>query len=344
MRYWLNTILVFTLVFSSNLLAAKTSQQKNPAYAGFVTLPDGIQRYVDFVPAKGDKPVIILSNGLVYELSRWDVLRKELIAQGYGVVNYYMRGQFKTLRQEAQDKGTPLFFKTGLTVNNLGEEINGIIDQLKIKDKVVIVGLSYGASAAAEFVKLHPEKVKATFFMAPLVVPLDRYNPQGQWLYANLEFIKLWWGPFMGPTFYDYAYNATYRSYFNVSIIPEGIPEELKDMEGLYKEAIFHLVRATRDFDLRSYDLNTTETNSVHFLLANEEVSQAFEDQLAAFEKIAPKARGSLIWLTEAAHAIPDAQPKQAAELIVKLLNKETRFQAAKSYKFDSHGLELWQR
>ncbi len=179
--------------------------------------------------------------------------------------------------------------------------------------------------------------------MAPLVVPLDRYHSQGQWLYNNPELIKLWWGPFMGPSFYDYAYNTAYRSYFNSNIIPERIPEEPQDIGPLYKEAIFHLVRATRDFDFRSYDFKGAGANSVHFLLANEEVNQALEDQVTAFNKVDGKARGSLIWLTEAAHAISDAQPKQAAELITKLLNKENRFQAGKSYKFDSHGLEAWE-
>lgn len=330
-------LLLVLFIASTFTFSAFAKSSKAEGVQGFVTLKDGVKRYVDYVPAKGKNPTIVLANGLVYELSRWGVLRQELLKKGYGVINYYMRGQFKTLTQEVKDSnGKPAFFQKGLEFPEMGEEINGILDALKITEPVVAVGLSYGASSVAEFVRLHPERVKSVFFMAPLVVPLDHYNPQGAWLYNNLEWIRMFWG----SAAYDMAYDYIYRSYFNSSLIPEKIPEEMAGMEPAYKEAIFHLVRVTRDFDLRKYGLQNLPAQSVHFLLANEEEKQVFEDQLQSFTQTDLKARGSLVWLSESYHAVPDSQPFQAAEMITRILNKDRGLEANKLYRFDSKGLE----
>ena len=330
--------LLLVLLFALSLTSAfaKTTS-KAEGLQGFVTLKDGVKRYVDYVPAKGKNPTIVLANGLVYELSRWEVLRQELLKKGYGVVNYYMRGQFKTLSQEVKDSnGKPAFFQKGLVLSEMGEEINGILDALNIKEPVVPVGLSYGAASVAEFVRLHPERVKTVFFMAPLVVPLDRYNSQGAWLYNNLEWIRMFWG----SAVYDIAYDYIYRSYFNSSLIPEKIPEEMAGIEQAYKEAIFHLVRVTRDFDLKKYGFKNLPAQSVHFLLANEDEKQAFDDQLESFVQTDVKARGSLVWLSEASHAVPDSKPLQAVEMISRILDKDRALQPSKLYHFDSKGLE----
>lgn len=321
---------------------AQVASQKNSLQAGYVQLSDGLKRYVEFVaPQSQDRPVVVLINGLVYDLSRWNVMRSELTAKGYGVLNYYIRGQFKTLRAELQQNSQPAFFKEGLTPEQLAEELKGILGELKIERPIVVVGLSYGASVAAEFMELYPASVEMGFFMAPLVLPSDRYNPQGQWIFQNLELLKLIWGPYLGNLFYDQAYNMIYRSYLEQRIVPERIPDEMKDIPREYKEAIFHLVRATREFDLRQYSFSKLNKNRVHFLLAKEEDERVFADQVQAFENVSKEAVGSLIYLTKSAHAIPDSQPKQAVTYMHYLMERDSRIQSDTKYFVDDEGLKL---
>lgn len=334
-----------------------------PAFAedgDYITLSDGVPRYYEIfeptvatqpqsqatqaAPAIQKKPTIVLVNGLVYDLKRWETLRKDLNSKGYRVFNYYMRGQFKTLRAEVETLKTPAFFKSGLTVQDLAAELQELRQNLFPEDQLVVVGLSYGSSVASEFAKSYPQNISDLFFLAPLVLPTDRYNPQGQWIFQSLEWIKLWWGPFLGPRFYDEAYNWIYRSYLGQRIVPERIPDEMKDLADQYKESIFHLVRATRNFDLRLVSYPGLEKNSVHYFLAQEEDQKVFADQVSAYDGTSPDQKGFFIFLEESGHAIPDSRPLQASRYLDFIIGKDSRLQPQQKYRANSEGLFLFDK
>lgn len=331
----MKTLLTLILLLVSLHVKAQTQGQ-------YWTLSDGVKRYVEYTPGQSGKPVVVMVNGLVYNLSRWNDLRQDLQKKGYGVLNYYMRGQHLTLRTEYKEKGNPSFFKDGLSTEQLAEEIHEILDLAQIQKPVVVLGLSFGAAAAAEFARLYPQQIHNLIFLAPLVISLENYNPGGQWVNANLSWIKLWWGPLFGPQFYEMAYGTIYRTYLAQRIVPQNVPAELQDMPDVYRESIFHLTRAVRSFDLREYKFQDIGANRVHFLLAKEEEERAFQDQLKSFEAVDEKSRGALVWLTEASHAIPDSQPREAAALIDAMVQKSRALENGKKYRFNGEGLSNW--
>lgn len=298
------------------------------AESGFIKIPAGHELYFDYQKAEAGKPTFVLVNGLVYQLNRWEKLSQPLQKSGYGVLRYYFRGQLATLRQELKS-GRPAFFASGLSGETFALELSQLMDALKI-EKGIVVGLSYGSSIAAEFARLYPKKVEQLVFLAPLVIPLDRYDAGGAWIHWNLQALRLSWGPLFGPYVYDYYYNWIYRSYMGQRLVPEKIPDEMKDVSEDYKESVFHQVRATRDFDLRAYTFPGLE-GRVHLFLASEEEAPALKDQFRAWKAFG-KSRASLVYFSPSWHAIPDSCGRFAAELLNGVAKEEARFAPGKIY------------
>lgn len=327
---------LFVFGFSVSRAAPIVKAQK-----GFVVLQDRIGRYAEYTPAKAGQPTIILINGLVYNIDRWSPFSEPLRQQGYGILNYYFRGQSLTLRQESLRNRTPAFFTSGIELKDFSDELFELIQKIQLRGPFVVVGLSFGSSIAAEFAKSHPEIVSNLILMSPLVIPLDKYDPTGAWLSWNLEQIKFWWGPIFGQAFYDMAYRQIYKTYLNQRIVPDRVPDELRDRPEIYKEAIFQLTRSTREFDLRNYRFENQRPNSVHYLLAQEEEAAVSKDQVAAYQAAIPRSRGVLIYLPKAFHAIPDSEGAQAAVYVDLLIQKDRRLKPG-AYIETEKGLKPW--
>lgn len=307
-----------------------------------VKLRDGVSRVVELIPGESTKPLVVLVNGLVYNFDRWDPVVEGLKAKGYPVLRYYFRGQHQTLVTELKREKLPSFFTEGLTSEQMGDELSEILTAVKVTEPVVVVGLSYGAHVAAQLAERHPAQVSQLVFLAPLVRSLDKYDPQGAFLAWNLEQIKFWWGPVLGPAFYEYAYGMIYRGYLNLRIMPSGVPDELQGHPFEYKEAIFHLVRAVRDFNLSEFKFSKLNPRSVTYILAKEDSSLIFEDQLTAAQNLKRRALQSLIYLPEATHAIPDSQGKQTAEILDRLIRRDSELSQGNSFVLGEEGLSPW--
>lgn len=300
------------------------------------------QVYVEYVPPTKGQPLLVLTNGLVFNLERWNEFTAEAKKLGYGYLRYYFRGQHLTLKKEVETSKTPEFFKNGLNVELMATELNELLTSMKIQGPFVLVGLSYGSTIAAEYAQTYPKNIQKLVFMAPLVISLDNYNPQGSWMLQNLDMIKLWWGPILGPMLYETAYRQIYQSYLGQQIIPEKIPEELAQIPDVYKESLFHLIRVTRNFDLRKYSFNQLPKNSVHFFLAHEDDQRFFDDQEAAYSQVSPHSQGALVWMTKAGHAIPESDGVEVLSYLDSLIKGDKLFEAGRKYQVTEKGLERW--
>jgi pimeloyl-ACP methyl ester carboxylesterase len=320
------------LFFSLALLVSSLSSFAETPFKGYVKVAEGYEIYADYTPAVAGQPTVVLVNGLVYNLHRWDAYVNELKKSGTGIVRYYFRGQSLSLLQEsAHGKKTPEFFATGLSYPKMALELSAVLEALKIEGKVNVVGLSYGASIAAEFANSFPERVDNLILMAPLVVSLDRYDPTGAWIHESLDAIRFWWGPLWGPQAYDFYYNMIYHSYLvDERITQDRVPPELASIPDVYKESIFHLVRAVRDFDLKSYDFS--KVARVHLLVASDEDAPALADQYSSWQAWAEQSKGSLTYIDHSSHAIPDSVPALAAELTGKMIAGEKDYQNGSIY------------
>lgn len=317
------------LIFSILGLGAHAST----AHKSFVKIKQGHEVYTEYFAPKLGRPTLVLINGLVYDLKRWDPYTENLIRQGVGVLRYNFRGQSRTLLKEVESKGIPQFFEEGLSPEVLAQELSQTLNELGVNDKVTIVGLSYGAGIAATFTDKYPKRVDSLILLAPLVVSLDRYDPMGAWIRWNLDAIRFWWGPVFGPTAYDYYYDMIFRSYLvDQRISQDRIPKDVAQIPEIYKESVFHQVRAMRDFDLREYSFKNSK---VHLFLASEEEPKIYDDQLRAWNSWDKGARASLVYFDKASHAIPDAAPVAAAYLTALIVEGEKAFSEGRLFRVE---------
>lgn len=326
---------------SQSQIQSKSNNNPIDPFSGLVEVGDH-SLYVEYVPGNNNKPLLVLTNGLVYDFSRWNDFTNAAHAAGYGYLKYYFRGQHLSLKAEADQYKSPLFFKSGLTVEMMAEDLNTLLEKLNITEPIHLIGLSYGSTIAAQFAATYPDKISKLVFLAPLVINLDKYNPNGQWVLSNLEILKLMWGPFFGPYFYEAAYKQIYQNYLSQRVIPERVPKELSDMPEVYKESLFHLIRLTRNFDLRTYKFSKFNPKSIHFILAKEEDENVFKDQVLAFDKLNSQSQGSLIWMQNVSHAIPESNGKKAFYYLDFLLNDDKRLTGGQKYIVTDEGLTNW--
>lgn len=286
--------------------------------ARFVPVGDGREVYVEYSAAAPGAATVALVNGLIYDVDRWNDFADGLKAKGLGVIKYYFRGQMLTLRREVDARGRPEFFDRGLTLRDLSDELKQVLNALEVSGPVDIVGLSYGAAIGAEFASRQPESVRSLILMAPVVVSTEYYDPGGAWLRRSLDALPWFWGPVWGPMVRDQVYDWIFRTYITRErITEERIPPSMRDIPEVYKEAVFHHVRAARDFDLKKFAF--VAGPKVHMIVAGEEAAPLLKDQSKAWSGFAEPARGALIRLMPAAHAIPDTAPVLAANLVARL-------------------------
>jgi len=259
---------------------------------------------------------------LVYDLKRWDPLSQELLNLGYTVIRFALIGQPESLRLGPQDQD-PKFFSTGLALSDFDLELNRVLQEFGAdKTKIQLVGLSYGASVAVDFALHNADQVANLILIAPLVVPLETYQPVGRSLRFWLDSVRSWEdGPCdlygaINPLLClqrDYWYNSFYDYFYQnylserIAKIPDGISESV------FKRAVFYMVRAARNFDLK---LLAPSLNNVHFILAENEETPLLADQREAYSLVPQAEQKSLTVIKGASHAIPDSNPSECAQAL----------------------------
>ena len=310
--------LVFTLAAKANATTYKSTT---------VTLDNQAKVYAEIHRGLPGKATFVLLNGLVYDMQRWNRLSDALADQGFTIVRYAYEAQPESLMLAPNE--TPPFLVRGLELKDLSNELTSVLNKFQVKDKIQLVGLSYGSTVATEFAATHPQQIASLILMSPLIVPLDSYEPQGQGLRVWLNSVRFWedspcqmygainpWLCMARDYWYDSFYNYFYENYLGerVQKSPEGIDP------AIYKKAVFHLVRATRDFDLRSY---SGHLPNVHFLIASEDEANMVRDQKDSWSRIPQAQQRSFITFEGAHHALPDEAPLRTAEVLTAIANAQ---------------------
>lgn len=277
--------------------------------------------YTEISRGSSRAPVVVLLNGLIYEINRWNPVADSLANEGLTVVRLSFSPQPESLRL-LKDGDMPSFAIRGLELPVLADDVKKVLDHHKIKRAATIVGLSYGASVATEFAKTYPKLTKNILLLSPLVVPLDNYNSASAPLRSMLETVRFWenapcavygWiNPWLCSStefWYDSFYNYFYENYLNqrVASVPKGIDP------GLYKKAVFQLVRATRNYDLKK---EVSNLKNVHMVIASGDEARLKADQFKSWSLVPQKERRSLAEFTGVIHAVPDEAPDATASWI----------------------------
>ena len=294
-----------------------------PALASTLKLDDGTKVSVEI--AKGSQAeVFVLINGLIYATNRWDQVANRLSENGATVIRFALPGQPENLRLLKKGE-EPNYFSRGLELTDIAENLRLILKAANITTKIHLVGLSYGASVAAEFTKTHSDLVEDVTFVSPLVVPTDEYDTSGKATKDWLNAVRFWensscalYGAFnpypcIGQDYwYDSFYKSIYESYLEGRIekIPAGVDEVT------YKKAVFHLVRATRDFDLKE---EIKSLHNVSMLVADLDEAHLAVDQKLAWKNVSKADKLEFKIFKNTHHALPDEAPEELSAELLKI-------------------------
>ncbi|QDP01318.1 alpha/beta fold hydrolase [Thalassotalea sp. PS06] len=107
-------------------------------------------------------PLIVLVHGFSVPSYTWDRTVPYLIARGFRVLTFDLYGRGYSSRQHSK-------YDRALFVGQL----NDLLMQLEIDEKVSLVGLSMGGAIVSAFAAEYPHKVEKVVLMAPFHQPID---------------------------------------------------------------------------------------------------------------------------------------------------------------------------
>ncbi len=280
---------------------------------------------------------VVLLNGLIYDINRWNPTADALVENGAHVIRMSFTAQPESLRLLEKDVN-PSFLKDGLSLETMADDVERVLKHHRVQGAVTVVGLSYGGTVATTFAKLYPKRVKDLVLLSPLVIPLDNYEPSGKMLRNYLDTVRFWenapclaygwFNPWLCTStdyWYDTFYNYFYESYLNTRVA--STPQDLD--ASLFKKSVFHLVRATRDYDLRKEVANL---KNVHLVVSEKEEANLKRDQLKAWSMIPKAQRRSLAEFKGVVHALPDEAPTRTADWIFAITSGDESLQSGDEY------------
>ncbi|MFA5065355.1 MAG: alpha/beta hydrolase [Dehalococcoidia bacterium] len=126
------------------------------AGGSYVELPEGVTHYEMTGPEDGQ--VVVLVHGATIPMYLWDAQVEALTKAGYRVLRYDMYGRGYSDRPDG-DYGQAFFRK----------QLLDLLDALKLKQPVDLVGVSMGGAMAVDFTASYPDRVKDLVLIAPMI-------------------------------------------------------------------------------------------------------------------------------------------------------------------------------
>ena len=314
--------LLLFLTLSKQVLAARLT--------GFVNTSNGSELYVQYTKAEPGKPTFVFNNGLVYEIERWSKVSQALTKLGYGVLHYEFEGQNRSYLQSMNNNnGHPNWLYKGIKLDDSAQQLKEILDYFNISN-ANIVGLSYGSTIAATFAKNHPEYIKNIVLMSPLIISLDRYDPQGKNFRLWLSTLDLW-GP-IGSYWSNYYYDMVYKWYYSKQSSTRNY--DFGRWEKDYYKSVFQQVKSVNNFDLRKINFkDNLDGKKLHLITASKENKVYLPDQLSMWNIWPKEIKGSLVHIQGASHAIPDSAPAFSIAILDSIAKEENIMFKGSSFK-----------
>ncbi len=158
-RVIIQLFLILGLSFGINSAFAQQNQN------GFLSLPSGHAVYFEYMKPAPGQPTLVLLNGLTYETTSWNSFTKAVYSPGMGILRYDPVGMGKTLLKYA-----PII--APISLRSQVEDLKFLLAGLGIRQRVNLLGLSYGGALAIFFTAQYPGLVQNCILMAPFVAPI----------------------------------------------------------------------------------------------------------------------------------------------------------------------------
>jgi len=165
---WRNAIIICVVVllviitplslYASANIETKEIDDAARAQTGgsYVKLPEGVTHYELTGPEDGR--VVVLLHGATIPMYLWDAQAEALARAGYRVLRYDMYGRGYSDRPDGDY--SQAFFR---------KQLADLLDALKIKQPVDLVGVSMGGALAVDFTASYPDRVKDLVLIAPMI-------------------------------------------------------------------------------------------------------------------------------------------------------------------------------
>jgi len=126
------------------------------AGGSYVKLPEGVTHYELTGPEDGH--VVVLIHGATIPMYLWDAQVEALARSGYRVLRYDMYGRGYSDRPDGDY--SQAFYR---------KQLLDLLDALKIKQPVDLMGVSMGGAMAVDFTANYPDRVKDLVLIAPMI-------------------------------------------------------------------------------------------------------------------------------------------------------------------------------
>lgn len=158
---------------------ALSASARDTVSGEFVALRDGVTHYELGGPPGGR--VVVLVHGFSVPSYIWDSTFTALTAAGMRVLRYDVFGRGWSDRPDAAYDGA--FFD---------EQLNGLLDSLRINGPIDLMGLSFGGFVTAHYVSTHPGRVNSLTLIDPVAssrsVPGMLSTPVlGDWIWQTTQ-------------------------------------------------------------------------------------------------------------------------------------------------------------
>lgn len=274
-------------------------------FRGFVSI-ESTDLFVDYNAPKGDKPVVVLLNGLTYSTRQWDAMTFFLKKTGLGILRYDMSGMGQTeLRYGV--RSSPYFYTEQVL------ELNQLLKKLNIAKPYNLVGLSYGGGIALAYAQQYPANINKIVAMAPYTAPLEG---QDTWIKQQIAVTRAMYpyNPASNDELYDYFLKQiVYSSYPSLEPIVLENPIKL--------EGVFRLTQGIRKFSAVEH-IDRLPDNSVYLVIAENDQYIPAGILDVFWDKIPKRARIEKILVKNSEHKIPEAVPALASDLIKNIFLK----------------------
>lgn len=316
----LTSVLGVMIAISATMaLGAEVSSPKR--VQKFVPIRKGRELYVDYIPARAGKPMLVLVNGLTYSTKDWNELMPGLVKHaeksGNGILRYDPMGMGKTLLKYA-----PINYV--IPIEDQVEDLAALLDQLKIRGSVHLAGLSYGGGLSIAFSRAYPSRVQSLILMAPYTEPMPS---QDNWIRSQIAATRLAnpFNPATDDELYDY--------FLRVNVYSTYPTAEPSISENPYKlEAVFRMVQGVRKMNVNEF-VGDLPDESVHLMIAEND-QYIPRSVLDKFWKALPKnKRLSNVIMDWTEHKIPEASPRFTAGWINLILDGDERIARGRVFK-----------
>ncbi len=173
--------------------------------SGFLQTSHGSHVFYDYKLVNSELPVLVFLNGLSDGTESWNPIIENL-RDSRNVLRVDLIGQGQALEKDLQ---ADLRLNYRVSVQEQAQALTLILEHLKIKNLIDLVGFSYGGGVALEFFRINPEQLNRLFLWLPYIIRLDQAHPLQRLWSRQFRILKFLPGPAqiafqMGERVYDH--------------------------------------------------------------------------------------------------------------------------------------------